>query len=116
MTPILTAALPLVLERLFMGLSGALAVVTLYKALMATLNSRGLMSSEGGAAVEPERIAMVIASIAAAAAYAYQCLDALPLTVNMLPPPPDWSLWLCAGGQLSYLFGKALRLQLEKNP
>jgi hypothetical protein len=106
----LSGALNPLIERLFLGMSAALAAIVIYQVMQATLERPGLLSAIRGAPAQGERVVMVVATLAAAGAYVHQCLGTRPWPIDTLPEPHDWIVWIAAGGQASYLVGKLLRL------
>jgi len=94
----------------FLSLFAVLASVVLYRVMQGALEAPGMLSASGGGPTEGERVVVMVATLAAAAAYWHQCLAARPWPSGGLPEPHDWIVWVAAGGQGSYLLGKFLRL------
>jgi hypothetical protein len=94
----------------FLGLFATLASVVLYRVMQGALEAPGMLSASGSGPAEGERAVMMLATVAAAAAYCHQCLAIRPWISDALPEPHEWIVWVAAGGQGSYLLGKFLRL------
>jgi len=88
-----------------MGFLYALAVVVVYKIVTRQINMEGLIThKDGSGRVSPERIQLLLATIAASATY---LTDALSSTNGSLPDvSPQW-LYLIGGSSSIYVAGKA---------
>ena len=93
----------------FVLVTGALLVVCLFKALRAAAQGSGLLSGVVGGPPEPERVAMIVGTVAPVIAYVAQCLSASAGAQHQLVEPQSLLLWSAGLSQLSYLIGKAYR-------
>jgi len=103
---------PILMERAFTALVIATLALVLYRAVIAATRSGSLLQATPGGDREQERMGMLAATLAAAGAYAAQCLSAMSSPdLRAMPVPTDWVLWLAGGGQATFLTGKLLRLR-----
>lgn len=89
-----------------------LAAVFAYRLVTGGIRTDGLLSVMPGRQVEPERIVLLIATVAGAAYYAMAGLEAAGSAdgnAGSLPDVPDEVLFLFGGGQFFYLTGKLTR-------
>jgi hypothetical protein len=97
------------MERAFLIAVAVLAAVAVYRAVLVLVRGEGLLAPVARGRVLPERLMLMIATIAAAGGYAAQCLNGSSLVAAALPAPADWIVWVAGGSQLAFLAGKALR-------
>jgi predicted secreted protein len=88
----------------------AIAAIVGYRMLTGEIETDGLLSSNPDEPIDPERVAMLVGTIAAAAYYAFTALSSLGNgPVTSLPDVPDLTLELLGGSQILYLTGKLAR-------
>ena len=88
----------------------AVAAIVFYRMLSGEIHCDGLLRRAPNEPLDPERIVMLIGTVAAAAYYAATALSTMDgVSVGKLPDVPDLTLELLGGSQLFYLAGKIAR-------
>jgi len=87
----------------------ALGAIVFMRLLNGSIRTDGLLSTQLGGGVSPERVQLLIASLIAAAVYAADSLSNPPIAGEPLRDVPDALLTAMAGSQLVYLGGKMMR-------
>ena len=99
----------------FLALCAVLAATILLRVLTGEIRNRGLLATEPGGDMLPERVQAMIAAIGVPVSYAVLALDqarsAAPVTT--LIDPPEWMLIAITGSQTLYIAGKLLRRESE---
>ena len=103
------------LEFLFVAWLGALAAVVAIKMLRGEINTHGLLSRTQGSDLEPERVALLVTTLAIAGFYVIHTLgtplEDLTKTADgyFLPDLPEELLVVLGGSQATYLTAKFFR-------
>jgi hypothetical protein len=104
------------LQGFFLAWLGGLAAVVVAKALTGGINVEGLLSSPGGAGIDPERLTLLVATLAIAVYYVVTTLGTPLAELRLagdqyqLPDLPTETVLALGGSQAAYLGGKTLRL------
>ena len=80
------------------------AAMLAFRFLARRIVTTGLLSDRRDEQGRPDRLQMLVITLAAAATYC-----ALAVEAKAFPEVPDWGLALVGGSQSVYLFGKGLR-------
>lgn len=111
-----TVELAVLLEFALLAWLGVLAAVVAVKILRGDVNTHGLLTTSQGGALDPERAALMVATLAVAGYYMIQTLgtplaDLYDEAVGgyVLPDLPTELLVLIGGSQAGYLTGKFIR-------
>lgn len=95
----------------FVALLSLLSATIVLRLLSGAINLSGLLATENGGGVEPERLQAVAVAVGVPILYAIDVVEAFRAeeTLTALPGMPEWMLVVAGASQTLYVGGKIAR-------